>query len=328
MIVSIIIPMYKVASVLPRCISCLEAQIYTNLEIIFVDDCSPDDSALIVEQQRSKLEQRGAIVKLLRHQVNQGVAVARNTGLDNATGEYIYSFDADDYIKPNTIQTLVSTALNIHADVVGSDWVLCEANSRRYMSQPRVETGTEAFSLMCKGKMRWNLWLFLIKRSLIEDAEKLRFLKGKNMGEDMMFMGKVFQRAEKVIIIPQALYHYTKTNTGSLTANYTDQHWDQVDSNLRELLLYTTANGTEEQKREIEFLKLNLKLPLLISPKLSDYRKWESWFPEANPFIMFNDVQPLRTRILQLFAKYRLWVLIWLYYYVVMNFLYRLIYRK
>lgn len=327
MTVSIIIPMYKVASVLPTCIVCLESQTYTNLEVIFIDDCSSDNSSLIVEEQRFRLERRGVKVKLLKHQINQGVAAARNTGLNNATGEYVYSFDADDYIEPSTIQMLVNEAQNTSADVVGSDWMLCEAGSKRYMNQPRVTTGQEAFSLMCKGKMKWNLWLFLIKRSLIEQSEKLRFIEGQNMGEDMMFMGKVFQRADKITMIPQALYHYSKTNTGSLTANYTDLHWQQVDSNLRELSLYTETNGEKEQRQEIEFLKLNLKLPLLISPKWSDYRRWSSWFPEANQFIMQNDALPLRTKLLQLFAKYHLWVLVWLYYYIVMIFLYRLIHK-
>ncbi|MDO4692057.1 MAG: glycosyltransferase family 2 protein [Porphyromonadaceae bacterium] len=326
-LVSIIIPMYRVEAVLPDCLDCLCAQTYSDLEVIFIDDCSPDESASLVERYIPRLENKGYLVKLIKHQTNQGVASARNTGLDHATGEYIYYFDADDYLEADGIEIMMHQAICADADIVGCNWLLSYEGAKRRMTQPTIHSGNEAFSKMCEGVLKWNLWLFLVRRSLYEQGEKLRFTPGQNMGEDMMIMGKLFLRAGKLEMIKEHLYHYTKTNAGSLTANYTDAHWAQVDINLRSLSKYVEDFGSDAQKLEIEYLKLNLKLPLLISPRRADYKRWSDWFPESNTYIMANRMLPLRTRLLQLAAKYRLWPLVWLYYHLVMRLIYRFLYK-
>lgn len=326
-LVSIITPMYKVEQVLPSCLDCMLSQTYSPLEVIFVDDCSPDRSSSLVEEYAHRLEERAHLIKLVKHQLNQGVASARNTGLEQATGEYIYYFDADDYLEPNGIELMVARAESSDADIVGCNWQLSYEGTKRKMFQPKVLSGTEAFTKMCEGVLKWNLWLFLVRRSLYEQGEMLRFTPQENMGEDMMIMGKLFLRAERVEMIDEHLYHYTKTNSGSLTANYTDAHWAQVDANLRSLSRCVDGCGTESQKKEIEYLKLNLKLPLLISPRRADYQRWADWFPEANTYIMQNRTLPLRTRLVQLAAKHKLWGLVWLYYHLIMRFLYSLLYK-
>lgn len=326
-LVSVIIPMYRVVDVLPSCLEALLAQSYTNLELVFVDDCSPDTAAITVQEAEPLLLKRGYQVKLIRHDRNQGVASARNTGLSAATGEYLYYFDADDSLEPNAIELMVRRALETSADIVGCEWMLCYEGTSRHMAQPEVKTGREAFQQMCLGTFKWNLWLFFVRRALYTTGETLRFILGANMGEDMMIMGKLFLRANRVSMIHQPLYHYAKTNAGSLTANYTDKHWEQVDTNLKSLVVYAEAHATHEQLRELEFLKLNLKLPLLISPRKSDYDRWAGWFTEANHLAMANKALPLRTRLVQWAAAHQQWWFVRLYYELVMNFLYNLLYK-
>lgn len=327
MLVSIIIPMYGVRSVLPQCIDCLLGQTYKALEIIFVDDCSPDDSAAFVEERRGELERSGYRVRLLRHSENGGVAVARNTGIDAASGQYVYFFDADDRLEPETIELMVCEARTTGAEIVGIDWYLSYEGQERRMSQPSVTTGLEAFQAMCRGTFKWNLWLFLVRRELYDRGGAQRFLPGQNMGEDMMLMGKLFLRAGTMSIISKPLYHYVKTNAGSLTANYTDRHWAQVDANLRELERYLGENPIDGGQELLAYLKLNLKLPLLISPRKADYQRWAGWFTEANPYIMSNPALPMRTKLLQKAADCRQWWLVRLYYELVMKLLYSILYK-
>lgn len=323
-LVSIVLPMYRVANVLPACIASLKRQTYRRLELLFVDDCSPDESASIVENERASLEALGMIVKLICHSENGGVAVARNTALDNASGEWIFHYDADDRLSENAIELMIKEALRSDADIVGFQWMLCHGDKERQMTQVQVETGQEAFEAMCSGIFKWNLWLFLVRRSLLEQ-NILRFLPKQNMGEDMMLMAKLFLRARKLSVLPETLYYYTKNDEGQLTGSYTDAHWAQVDTNLRELERYALGQGQKPEM--IAQLKLSLKLPLLISPRKEDHERWATWFPEANAYIMQNKALPLRTRLLQLAASCGQWWLVRLYYEVVMKRLYALLYK-
>lgn len=327
-LVSIIMPMYRVATVLPSCIGALKRQTYKHLELLFVDDCSPDDSATIVEQAQGELEAMGMRVRLIRHEHNQGVAAARSTALGEASGDYVYHYDADDMLEDDAIEVLVTEAVATDADIVGCEWLLCHEANKRRMHQALVSTGTEAFASMCKGVLKWNLWLFLVRRSLIEHPTPLRFTHGQNMGEDMMLMGKCFLRAHRVSIVDRALYHYVKNDAeGQLTARYTPEHWAQVDANMRELERSVLASGLPNAPRLLAQLKLTLKLPLLISPLKEDYQRWAGWFAEANDYAMLNERLPLRTRLLQWAAAHGQWWAVRLYYELIMKRLYALLYK-
>ena len=102
-LLSVIIPLYRAESTLPACIERLLAQTRSQAQLVFVDDCSPDGCWALLNEARPQLEARGYTVTLLRHEVNGGVAVARNTGIDAARGEYIYALDADDLFVPQTL---------------------------------------------------------------------------------------------------------------------------------------------------------------------------------------------------------------------------------
>ena len=138
-LVSIIIPVYRAVETLPACLAQLKAQTYRPLQLVFIDDCSPDDSLEYLESERSSLEASGIEVTILHHEVNRGVAVARNTGLDAARGEYIYSVDADDLLQPAAIEALVRVAEERQADVVGCEYMLQEGTSQRPDYSTRCE---------------------------------------------------------------------------------------------------------------------------------------------------------------------------------------------
>ena len=319
-LVSIIIPVYRAAETLPACLAQLKAQTYRPLQLVFIDDCSPDDGLAYLERERSGLEASGIEVTILHHEVNRGVAVARNTGLNAAQGEYIYSVDADDLLQPTAIGTLVQVAEESQADIVGCEYLLQEGTSQRPITQPDVKTGKEAFAQICYGRMKWNLWLFLLRRSLIEQLPTLRFLPGENMGEDLMLIGKLLQRAGRVAIVHQPFYTYVRSDS-QITNTYRPEHWQQVQANVQELERYLA------QQASMESLELNLKLPLLLSHNAQDYERWSSMYPESNEYIMKNQHLPLRTKLLQWMASRGQFWFVRLYDKVVMQWLYKALYR-
>lgn len=321
--VSVIIPMYNVGKVMTRAIESLYAQTLPGIELIFVNDYSKDDTqnrleALLVPKE-------GVEVKIIQHTRNKGVAAARNTGLDHATGEFIYYVDADDYIECNTLEILYNEAKRKGADIVGCEWFLSFKQNERAVKQAQAENGDELFKKFAGGVIRWNLWLFLVKRSLYVDND-IRFIEQMNMGEDMMVMMKLALNANKVSILNVPLYHYIQTNTNSLTKNFL-AYKEQVTANANEIALYVEKKSREDLKLDVLQLKLSLKLPLLISNKNSDYEMWMEWFPEANDVVDENKYLPWRTRFIQQCAsKKRYWVLKF-YHFLFVKLFYGVIYR-
>lgn len=112
-LVSIVLPIYNVEKYLDRCIESVINQTYRNLEILLVDDGSPDDCPQKCEEWAKK----DGRIKVI-HKANAGLGYARNTGIENASGEYICFFDSDDYIDPSTIEKAYNTAQKNNSDMV------------------------------------------------------------------------------------------------------------------------------------------------------------------------------------------------------------------
>ena len=182
--ISVIIPVYNASVTLPHCLESLHKQTYRNLELLFVDDCSTDESLYILTSYAEQFAEIDFTIRILQHERNRGVAAARNTALKCATGDYIYYVDADDSIEPHTLECLVNEINHKGLDIVGHEWYLTFNSNARYMKQPAYTTSVEALRKMMGGVMRWNLWLFLVRRSLYVEND-IRFTEGLNMGEDI-----------------------------------------------------------------------------------------------------------------------------------------------
>ena len=322
-IVSIIIPVYNAEKELPHALKSVNEQTYRPIEVCAINDCSTDQSARILADFAQKSSD--ICVKISTHTTNRGVAAARNTGLSLATGKYIYYVDADDALEPNALERLVEKAEDNNLDIIGHDWILEFEKNGRYMRQRDFSTPHEAVENLMYGVMRWNLWLFMTKRSLYTENNIL-FSEGMNMGEDMMVTIKLFLSADKVGLLHQGLYHYRQCNEQSLTKVYSKKHIEQVTANVNEVEHYIKVHEPSHSPL-INHLKLNIKLPLLISDDKEKYQQWRSWFPEANDVILDNKHQPFRTRLVQWLAAQNLYWAVWLYYKVVYKFVYGILYK-
>ena len=146
-------------------------QTLDDVEFIFVDDATPDNSMTVLKEVLARNPEREGRVKILHHEQNQGLPAARNTGMHEATGEYIFHCDSDDYVEPDMLARLYEVALEKQADFVWCDWYLTLANSERYMKQPEYATAEEALRSMMAGGMKYNVWNKLVKRSVYTDND-------------------------------------------------------------------------------------------------------------------------------------------------------------
>ena len=106
--ISILVPIYSVEQYIERCAKSLFEQTYTDIEYIFVNDCSPDRSIDILKETILKYPKRKNYVKIINHDVNRGLSAARNTAVENAIGDFILHVDSDDYLEMDAIEKLVS----------------------------------------------------------------------------------------------------------------------------------------------------------------------------------------------------------------------------
>lgn len=213
--ISVIIPVYNVEKYLNCCLDSVIKQNYQNIEIIIVDDGSVDESGKIIQEYAQKDNR----IKVIT-QRNLGLSIARNNGLNIATGEYILFLDSDDYLEKTALSILVSQVKKSRVDILVFGRI--EENGKKSV---RVPAGLQTKSYQ-KGKdyfyesinggyFRTNVWDKLYKRAFIEEY-KLKFEEGL-LYEDMLFTLKAFLCAGNVRTLSVYLYHYRCLRKGSIT---------------------------------------------------------------------------------------------------------------
>lgn len=222
-LVSVIIPIYKVSEYLDVCVQSARSQTYRNLEIILVDDGSPDDCP----QKCDEWAERDVRIKVI-HKKNGGLSDARNAGLDVATGKYIYFLDGDDAIKPDLIETVVPY-LESGVDLVAFNWERVYPDGK--VKPCLHELGTYNLSLdnrvsfyfdtLLSYKIGWEAWSRIFRRDLIE-AHQLRFADNRRIfAEDLFFSLCYCAHAKTVVSIPESLYCYSVRETSIMGQNQT-----------------------------------------------------------------------------------------------------------
>lgn len=320
MLITVIIPIYKVEAYIERCVRSLMAQELDGVEYIFVDDCSPDNSMKVL--QRILDEYPGQQhVRILHHSQNHGLPAARNTGLDAATGDYVFHCDSDDYLEPGALQAMYEAARKSDADIVYCDWILTYPQRERYMRCPAYETPEDALRGLLHGTMKYNVWNKLVKRKLYNEDLSIRFPEGHGMGEDMTMI-LLFARAKRVAYLPKGTYHYVRQNENAFTAMRSESSYADLLFNASRVIEGLHGKVSEE---DLACFKLNVKFPFLISDQRSDYERWNEWFPEANQFINISQVSK-RMRMLQVAAAKKWYLILKIYYYCLHRIVYGIVY--
>lgn len=202
--VSIIVPVYRVEAYLKECLDSILAQTYEHLQIILVDDGSPDGCGEICDAYGAK-DPRIQVI----HQPNSGVAAARNAGLSAATGDWIGWVDADDWIDPDMFCFLLENALASEADVCicGRYEELPGRTGFYGMTGPALLDRKSAMMALLENRVMDDaLYDKLWKKELFRD---IRFPDGKTY-EDLATVYRLLCKAERVLCLPEPKYHYRR----------------------------------------------------------------------------------------------------------------------
>lgn len=239
--ISVIIPVYKTEKYIERCLNSVVNQTYNNLEILLIDDASPDNCPEICDEW-AKRDRR---IKTF-HIENKGVANARNIGVAAANGEFIAFVDSDDYVEPDMFALLLDNLIKQNADISMCSYCLNEDMSEQNHNAIRVLQHEEIIVNIVSGEYEYGLlWNKLYRRKTIGDA----YMPRLTYSEDMVFNYFVMKNAEKMVISDAVKYHYN-VNEGSATASEFD------DSNLDALQArYIIFNDTADEELKLYALK-------------------------------------------------------------------------
>lgn len=213
--ISVIVPIYKVEKYLRKCVDSIIGQTHKNLEIILVDDGSPDNCGAICDAYAAK----DSRIKVI-HKQNGGLSDARNAGLDIMTGAYVGFVDSDDWIEPEMYEKLLKNMKYFQADIsfggvsddLEKDGVVTTVKVSDYGSEPFSESSTDAMKRYFLGS--WAAWDKLYKASLFDN---IRYPKGE-INEDEAIVLHLLDQCRKVCYTNVVLYHYMKReNSGSIT---------------------------------------------------------------------------------------------------------------
>lgn len=217
-LVSILVPIYKVEPYIERCVRSLFEQTYPELEFVFVDDCSPDNSCGILQRLLEEYPNRKRATKLLHHRSNRGLAAARNTALDNATGDFVCVVDSDDWLEDDAIEKLVRKQCETDADIVSGNALMHYEDCVKELSNS-LDFDKEKI-LIQQLKDTWTMctfiWGRIFRRSLYED-HSIRCKEGANYAEDRYQVVRLFYYANTFGYVEDIVYNYEKRNDASIT---------------------------------------------------------------------------------------------------------------
>lgn len=208
-LVSIIVPVYNTERYLPECIDSIISQSHKNLEIILVDDGSPDNSGKIADEY-AKTDERINIV----HQENRGVSAARNAGLDRARGDYICFSDSDDILKPDYVEYLLDMAIQNNADIALTTEMFTRGNMQTKTDKVEIYSAEKAFTEILYYHIPIGCYCKVFKQDFL-NKNNIRFLTDFFIGEGFNFNATAFQYANRIAAGHRKIYYYRQSNETS-----------------------------------------------------------------------------------------------------------------
>lgn len=299
-LVSVIVPVFNVERYLHRCVDSILRQTYSNLEIILVDDGSPDICPRICDEY-AKCDKRVHVI----HKKNGGLSDARNVGIDRSTGMFLSFVDSDDYLPENMIDVLMKKMLSCSAEIgiTGYEYVNIDGkiSGKTNSLNNQVITGYQALELLCDPTCWWfyvPAWGKVYKRKLFEN---IRFPEGK-YNEDQFIMHELFDGAAKVITVNAPLYYYEQRDNSIMSEKFSVKRFNDVEALLIRMNFclergyYELFFGTEE----IMFSKLrkiySIEKVDTLNSKERDYvhQLWKNYLQVSAKEIMVNKKADIR----------------------------------
>lgn len=227
-LISVIVPIYNVEKYLDRCVDSIINQTYKNLEIILVDDGSPDNCPKMCDDY-AKIDNRIKVV----HKENGGLSDARNVGMEVATGEYVSFIDSDDYISLDFYETLFQTMIDNDSDIVECSVVKFYENEKfdEYSDDLKITNYDTLYALdglINENPFKQHVWNKLYKSNIVLD---IPYAVGK-LNEDEFWTYQIFGKAKKVTRINKTMYYYFQRGSSIMGNGYNIRRLDALEGKM------------------------------------------------------------------------------------------------
>ena len=279
--VSVIIPVYGVEKYIERCARSLFEQTLDDIEYIFVDDCTKDNSINVLERVIEDYPNRKSQVTIIHHDVNKGLPQARKTGVEASHGDYIAHCDSDDWVDTGMYQRLYEKAKTEDADVVFCDYFAYRNEKCKYVISKNINDPSKSTilkRLLTESSLN-NVWSVIVKKDLFTNI----VFPNDNQSEDRTIVIQLCLYAKKISSIALPLYYYRMSNMESIS--------NQRDCNALINRYQGSCRNAEIILRILERLNLTVKYELEIQAFLFN-------------LLSYLNRNVADTRVLQLWKKH------------------------
>lgn len=278
MTVSILIPVYNVEKYIERCARSLFEQTFSDIEYVFVNDCTPDKSIEVLKEIVNEYPQRKDHVKIIKHEKNRGLAVARNTAVENCQTDFLIHVDSDDYLEIDAIEKLVTKQKEGNYDIVTGNALIHRKKSTKILRKNEPNEKEELIRYYIRPVLNHTIWGRLIRKSLYKDND-IHALEGCNVGEDHQVIPQLFYYTKTFASIDDIIYHYDCMNDNSYMNQNDDnkllvKHYQNTFS-FNELRLFFEDKNPIYLKEVYTYLPIYLKRTLKLCIKTKNKKIYE-----------------------------------------------------
>ena len=218
--VSVLIPVYGVEKYVGHCSKTLFGQTYDDIEYVFVDDCTPDNSIAIIQQVLSEYPHREQQVHIIRHDHNRGLGAARKTALEAATGDFVLNVDSDDHLPLDAVEKLVARQQQTGADIVSGNYSShYEDDTVVFHQEQHLNKDVSLKLMLIQHTLLPHIWARLIRKTVYTE-HGIDSVEGINMAEDMALTPRLIHAAQRVAYVDDSIYFYRDDSSASTFANH------------------------------------------------------------------------------------------------------------
>ena len=242
--ISVIIPVYNAEQTIHKCIDSILNQTFKDFEVIIIDDGSPDLCGVICDEYAKK-DQRIKVI----HKINEGVSAARQTGIDNAIGEYTIHVDPDDWIEPTELEKLYAEACKTHADMVICDFYEDKADGSIVLIRQKPSS---LFHTKVLEDLFHHIHGSCCNKLISINCYKkynVRFPQGFNYCEDQYVIASILTNPIKISYLPEAFYHYVQYKDKTTMVRKYDN--DTYFQDLKRIELFSELLKSHENVKQI-----------------------------------------------------------------------------
>ncbi len=278
--ISILMPIYNVEQYLEKTLDSVFLQTYQNIDYVFVNDCSPDNSFQVLKDVINKYSIDESRYIIINHEQNEGIAVSRADCIAHAKGDYVAFVDSDDWIEKNAIEQMVLATKAGSIDIVGCDFIKEFLSGKTSYHHEKYADNCRENMLRCLNyDIATVLWKLLIRRNLFDN---FTITPHVDIVEDYIMSVKLYYYAKSFVAIPKAFYHYVQYNQSRVSFQ-TKRSLNMHIKGVQEVESFCREKGIHNDYVQNKLLlrKFNIKSNFVLNKHVLEERLYRETFPEA-----------------------------------------------